>query len=344
MNAQNVFSSNVLISFVIPLYNEMGNLAFLVDEIENECSALKLKYEIVLVDDGSTDLSWKVVSELAGDSAHVKGVRLRRRSGKGAALTAGFEKAHGEIIFTLDADGQDSPSDIGKFLEKINSGWDFVVGWRRDRKDILKKRLVSTLYNNTVRLLGGTDLHDHNCGFKCFRANVIRDLCLYGENHRYFPLMAQQNGFFITEVVVDHRKRRTGVTKYGSKRLLEGAFDFATFLFLKRFRFKPLHLLGVFGLVSFLVGLFGITYLAAIWVLGTPIGGRPLLIYSAVAVLFGFQCILTGLLAELITSYSVRKKDLYLIKEITKEIVSGEEPIEQLPHRSPARTDPQLYS
>src|SRR5262249_32757649 len=311
-----------MISIVVPVNNEQDSLPFLVDEIIKAAYHSSLEVEILMVDDGSTDGSWNVIRELASRHTGVLGLRLRRNFGKAAALSAGFRAARGKVVLTMDADLQDDPQEIPNFLAALATGLDVVSGWKRVRHDPWHKVIPSRIFNFMVRRLTGVPLHDHNCGMKCYRAEVFGEIRLYGELHRFIPVLAAARGFRIGEIEVRHRPRRFGQSKYGVRRFVKGFLDLLTVKFLTGFGQRPQHLLGSIGLVSFLIGCLGMAYLAVVWlnnlwVSGTPIHQRPLLIYSVAALLLGAQMMSIGFLAELITAYQVREEDSYSVAEKT---------------------------
>jgi glycosyltransferase involved in cell wall biosynthesis len=318
-----------MISVVIPLFNERENLRELFDELDRVITAQGIgEAEIVFVDDGSRDGSWDVVRQLAQADHRVRAVRLRRNFGKAAALTAGFQAARGKLVFTLDGDLQDDPAEI----PKLDEGLDVVSGWKRTRRDPWHKVWPSRLFNWAVSTLTGCRLHDHNCGFKVYRAEVLREVGIYGELHRFVPVLAHAKGFRVGEVEVHHRPRRFGSSKYGVSRLVKGFLDLLTVRFLTRFGQRPLHMLGGVGLLCFLLGGIGLVYLATIWIMmhvglqdPEPIGTRPLLLYSATLLGFGTQLICMGILAELVTSYNIRAQDTYSVAE-TIEPAQPEKP------------------
>ena len=313
-----------MISFVIPVYNEEESLRILHGEIVTNCRAIGQAYEIVFVDDGSKDRSWQTVQELSREDGQVHGLRFRRNFGKAAALSAGFNAATGEIVFTLDADLQDDPAEIAKFLQALGEGKDVISGWKQTRYDPWHKVLPSRVFNGLVSWLTGVNLHDHNCGFKCYRAEIFKEVRLYGELHRFIPVLAAARGFRVGEVVVNHRARRFGYSKYGVRRFVKGFLDLLTVKFLTGFGQRPQHLLGSIGLVSFLLGNAGLLYLAVTWFIRIwqpdwfpPLHERPLLIYSVTALLLGAQMMSIGFLAELITAYLGRDENSYSIAEKT---------------------------
>lgn len=311
-----------MISVVIPVYNEEGSLAALHGELDAVFSNGPLgPVEFVFVDDGSKDGSWDVLAGLARRDPRVSAIRFRRNFGKASALTAGFQAARGEQVFTLDADLQDDPAEIPKFLHRLDQGFDVVSGWKRTRHDPWHKVYPSRVFNWMVSSLTGCDLHDHNCGFKVYRSDVLAEVGIYGELHRFVPALAHARGFRIGEMEVNHRPRRHGHSKYGVARFFKGFLDLLTVTFLSRFRHRPLHVFGGTGLVLLGLGLLGMTYLAGVWVAGIwqaeyePIGTRPLLSYSIALLVVGVQLFSLGALAELLTAASIRSSDMYSVAE-----------------------------
>jgi dolichol-phosphate mannosyltransferase len=334
-----------VISLVIPVYNEKDSLAALYAEIAAVEQPAGLDLEVVFVDDGSKDGSWEVIRELARAHPRVHGLRLRRNFGKAAALSAGFHQARGELIITLDADLQDDPAEVPHFLEKLAAGFDVVSGWKRVRHDPWHKVWPSRVFNALVSWLTGVRLHDHNCGMKCYRAEVFREVRLYGELHRFIPVLAAARGYRVGEIEIRHRPRRFGRSKYGVRRFIKGLLDLLTVKFLTGFGQRPQHLLGSIGLVCFLLGGLGMIYLAVTWVVRLwdesifplPLHERPLLLYSVAALLLGAQVMSIGLIAELITAYQGRDEDSYSIAEQTgAEAAGGKENAGALAfHREP---------
>jgi glycosyltransferase involved in cell wall biosynthesis len=306
-----------MISVVIPVYNEEGSLAALHGELDRAFAGFKpLPVEFVFVDDGSRDGSWRVLTDLARRDPRVHAIRFRRNFGKAAALTAGFRSARGDRIFTLDADLQDDPAEIPRFLTRLEDGCDVVSGWKKTRHDPWHKVLPSRVFNWMVSTLTGCRLHDHNCGFKLYRAEVVREVDLYGELHRFVPVLAHARGFRVGEIEVNHRPRRHGTSKYGFSRFLKGFLDLLTVRFLTRFRQRPLHILGGTGLALMSLGLLGLGYLAVLWVLEyRPIGNRPMLFYAIALLVVGVQLLSLGVLAELVTAYNIRPEDTYSVAE-----------------------------
>jgi glycosyltransferase involved in cell wall biosynthesis len=293
------------LSFVIPVLNEGETLDTLYAKIAATVQEHQLgAFEVIFVDDGSTDDSWARVAELATAHASVRGLRFRRNFGKAAALAAGFAEARGEVIFTLDADLQDDPEEIPRFLEKLDEGYDLVSGWKKDRHDPLEKRLPSKLFNAVACRAGGVRLHDMNCGFKAYRSEVPPTLKLYGELHRYMPVLAHAEGFRVTEIPVRHHPREHGVSKYGWKRYFKGLLDLLTVLATTRFLDRPGHLFGGLGLGASAVGFLILFYISCMKLIaGVSISGRPLFFLGILLMLLGGQLISLGVIAELIIRF-----------------------------------------
>jgi glycosyltransferase involved in cell wall biosynthesis len=292
-----------MISIVIPAYNEAESIPRLYQEIEATASASEWDIEVIFVDDGSTDGTWAAIGALAERDPRVRAIRFRRNFGKAAALDAGFKEARGDRVVTLDADLQDNPAGVPRLLGKLEEGYDLVVGWKRRRFDPWHKVIPSRIFNWMIGVVSGVRLHDHNCGLKCYRAAVVREIRVYGEMHRFITLLADARGFRVTEMEVHHRPRSFGRSKYGAGRFIKGFLDLLTVSFLTGYAERPLHFLGVCGLLALAAGLAGLSYLAGLWTLGfRPIGNRPVLIYSAAALLLGAQMLSVGILAELIAS------------------------------------------
>lgn len=306
------------ISVVVPLLDEEGTLEELHDKLTRVLGELGEPYEILFVDDGSRDGSARVIATLAARDPAVGYVRFRRNFGKSAALDAGFRRARGEIVVTMDADLQDDPDEIPHLVAALDErDLDLVSGWKQKRHDPLGKTLPSKLFNFTVRTLTGLKLNDFNCGLKAYRAEAIEGLDLYGELHRYIPVLVDWRGFRVGELAVTHHPRKWGKSKYGIERMAKGFFDLLTVILLTRYRRRPLHLFGWAGLVMFLLGFACLAYLTVLWFLGTGIGARPLLLLGVLLVTVGVQLISTGLLGEMINStravepgYTIREERL----------------------------------
>ncbi len=307
------------VSLVIPVYNEAKSLAPLHTEIQQAMAPLNLEYEIIFVDDGSTDSSWQVIKELAHVDVRVQGIRFRRNFGKAAALTAGFRAARAHYIITLDADLQDDPAEIPRFLATLEKGWDVVSGWKYPRRDPWTKRLPSRVFNWATRTLTGVQLHDFNCGFKAYRAEVVREVRIYGMLYRYIAVLAHWRGFRVTEIKVHHRPRRYGTSKFGMGRFAVGFFDLITVLFLTQYTWRPLHLFGSLGLLSLGIGFLINAYLTFLWLTGhRPIGNRPLLMLGVLLMIIGVQFISFGLLGEMIAHIAPHQNEYAIREEIRR--------------------------
>jgi glycosyltransferase involved in cell wall biosynthesis len=311
-----------MLSVVIPLLNEDASLVELHAEIAAAAEAAALDVEVIFIDDGSTDASWATITDLAGRDPRVRGVRLRRNFGKAAALSAGFLAARGDPILTLDADLQDDPAEVPRFLDALKAGLDVVSGWKKVRLDPWHKVWPSRVFNGMVGAMTGVWLHDHNCGMKCYRAQVLREVRLYGEFHRFLPVLAASRGFRVGEVPIRHRPRRYGHSKYGVRRFVKGFLDLLTVKFLTSYSHRPQHILGTVGLLSFGLGSLGMVYLMITWFVRLvlpdafpPLHERPLLTYAVAALLMGAQLLAVGLLAELLTALNSRDEDTYSVAD-----------------------------
>jgi len=311
------------LSVVVPLFNEEESVAELTKWIGKVCNGSDLKFEIILIDDGSTDNSWKEIEELARQHDFIKGIRFRRNYGKAAALHTGFQEAAGDVIITMDSDLQDSPDEIPELYRMIkNEGYHLVSGWKKKRYDPFIKRSTSKLYNLTARLASGIKLHDFNCGLKAYRSDVVKSIEVYGEMHRYIPMLAKDAGFNkIGEKVVEHRPRKYGVTKYGIDRFVKGYLDLLTIGFITRFGKSPMHLFGLLGTIMFLAGFIMAGYLGIKKLVFVHHGLRAPLVtdspyfYIALTVMvIGTLLFLTGFLGELINRTS-SERNSYLIKD-----------------------------
>ena len=304
----------MLISFVIPVCDEAETVRELALGIRRHVQPHPC--EIVFVDDGSRDRSLEVIKSLAREFPEVRYISFRRNFGKSAALDAGFDAAKGEIVFTMDADLQDDPAEIPAFLAKLEEGFDLVSGWKKERHDPLGKTLPSKVFNWTARLITGVKLHDMNCGFKAYRSEVVRELTLYGDLHRFVPALALWRGFSVGELPVQHHPRRFGTSKFGVERFLRGLFDLITVYFLTAYTARPMPLFGKVGLLTGALGVVGIVYLYALkFLTGSGIGSRPLLFISIFLMGTGIQIFLFGLITELIVSQKKRTTADYSIRE-----------------------------
>ncbi len=310
-----------MISVVVPVRNEERSVALLLDELESALQPLEVPWESIFVDDGSTDGTYAALTRLHAARDDVKVVRLRRNFGKAAALAAGFAQARGDVIVTIDGDLQDDPAEIPHLLAKLEEGFDLVSGWKARRRDPLRRRILSRIFNAVTRWISGVRLHDMNCGLKAYRAEVVRGLRLYGELHRFIPVLAHHRGYRIAELPVNHRPREHGRSRYGLERYLRGFLDLLTVSFIGRYRHRPLHLFGGLGLSLSLAGIGILVYLTVVKFLGHAIGQRPLLILGVLLVVVGLQVFSLGLITELITSHheeraSERERAEALVEEI----------------------------
>jgi glycosyltransferase involved in cell wall biosynthesis len=311
------------LSVVIPVYNEQESIRELSDWIEKVCSGADLSFEIIFVDDGSSDNSWNRIRELSSRKGFIKGIRFRRNYGKAAALHTGFTESSGDIVVTMDADLQDSPDEIPELVRMIREdGYDLVSGWKKKRFDPLIKRSTSRIYNSTARLSSGIRLHDFNCGLKAYRSEVVKSIEIYGEMHRYIPMLAREAGFRkIGEKIVEHHPRKYGVTKYGLDRFMKGYLDMLTIGFITRFGKNPMHLFGSLGTLMFLIGFIMALYLGIrklVFVhnhMRAPLITDSPYFYIALAVMvIGTLLFLTGFLGELINRNSA-ERNKYLIRD-----------------------------
>ena len=308
------------VSVVIPVRNERESLSELHRRLTEALAATGCTYEVVLVDDGSTDGSGQLADQIAAADDHAVSIQLRRNFGKAVALQTGFQAARGQVIVTMDGDLQDDPGEIHRFLDAIRDA-DVVSGWKQDRQDPLSKTIPSKVFNAVTSALTGVSLRDFNCGFKAYRREVVQSLDLYGELHRYIPVLAHAKGFRITEIGVHHLPRLHGRSKYGRERLVRGAFDLMTVLLLSVYRYRPLHLFGAAGILLSLSGFAIDMYLAVLWFMGErPIGDRPLLTLGTLLIIMGIQALAFGLLAEMITAATYRRSDVMgLVRSVRRQ-------------------------
>ena len=311
------------ISVVIPLYNEEESLPELFAWIQRVMTQNGFSYEVIFVNDGSTDRSWQVIEELAAQNDTVKGIKFRRNYGKSAALYCGFAKAEGEVVFTMDADLQDSPDEIPEMRRMIlEDGYDLVSGWKKKRYDPAGKRFPSKFFNFTARIVSGIKLHDFNCGLKAYRRRVIKSIEVYGEMHRYIPILAKHAGYKrIGEKVVQHQERKYGVSKFGMERMVKGYLDLISVSFMSYFGRSPMYLFGSLGTLMFLFG--GVT---TVWVIAKKliaqanglvwrgVTEQPLFYLALIAVILGFQLFLAGFICEMISRNS-NERNKYNIRE-----------------------------
>ena len=315
--------TNRQVSFVIPAMDESESIQKLLAEITRVCDEQSIDRQVIFVDDGSTDSTWQVMESLAAADKQTEAIRFRRNFGKAAALSAGFDAARGELVITMDADLQDDPDEIPRFLAKIDEGYDVVSGWKRVRHDPWHKVGPSRVFNWLVSRMTGVKLHDHNCGFKAYRREIFDEVKLYGERHRFVPVLAASRGWKVGEIEVEHHAREFGQSKYGVSRIIKGFLDLMTIYFLTGFGRRPLHLIGSLGLICFAAGGLGIIYLSFMRVLTWTVEGmEPLHLhksavfyYCILAILLGAQMLLAGLLAELIVSLSRESEVPYSIAQ-----------------------------
>jgi dolichol-phosphate mannosyltransferase len=292
-----------VISVVVPVHNEERSIGLLHEELQAALDPLGEEWEAVYVDDGSTDESFSALTRLHAREDNVRVVRLRRNFGKAAALAAGFAQAAGERVVTIDGDLQDDPSEIPQLLAKLEEGFDVVSGWKTRRRDPLSRRLPSKLFNWVAGWMSGLRLHDMNCGLKAYRAEVVHSLVLYGELHRFIPVLAHEQGYRVAELPVNHRPREHGRSRYGMERYLRGFLDLLTVSFMGRYRHRPLHLFGGLGLLLGGSGVVLLVYLTIVKLMGHAIGQRPLLTLGVLLVVVGMQFFTLGLISEMITSH-----------------------------------------
>jgi len=306
------------ISVVIPLYNEEESLKELHQQLRSTLGRMNIRYELIFIDDGSTDRSIQVLRDLRRTDKHIRIYRFRRNYGKSAALSVGFEKAQGSIVITMDADLQDDPAEIPALKKKLDEGYDLVSGWKKVRHDPITKTIPSKFFNFITSLMTGVHLHDMNCGLKAYRKDVVKSVNVYGELHRYVPVLAHWEGFKVGEIVVHHRARKFGKTKFGIGRFWKGFLDLLTVLFTTRYFRRPLHLFGPLGLIAILAGMVIDGVLVFEWFQGsTALSNRPLFLVGIMLIIVGIQFFSIGLLGEMI-SKSRRIEEEYSIKEVIK--------------------------
>jgi len=317
------------ISIIIPLLNEAESLPELTSWIKRVMDDNSFLYEVLLIDDGSTDESWKVISELTLLNPAIKGIRFNRNYGKSAALHVGFKEAKGGVVITMDADLQDSPDEIPALYEMIvEQGYDLVSGWKKKRYDPLSKTIPTKLYNYVTGKMSGIPLHDMNCGLKAYKAVVVRNIDLYGQMHRYIPVIAKWNGYRkIGEKVVEHQARKYGYSKFGLERFIFGPLDLLSIMFVSKYRKRPMHFFGSLGLISFLFGFLSASYLILqklydIYIAHLPITrdvtNNTWFYLALTALIIGVQLFLAGYLAEMMTINSTAKNDYIVAERITK--------------------------
>ena len=296
-----------IVSFVIPVYNEEESLEILYGKIIENVPK-EYDREIWFVNDGSTDNSEAVIKKIIDKDDKVHLISFRKNFGKAMALESAFRNVNGQIVITMDADLQDDPIEIPNFISKIEEGYDLVSGWKKERHDPLEKRLPSKLFNKVTSKMSGVKLHDFNCGYKAYKREVIDAIDVYGELHRYIPVLAHRKGFKITEIVVHHNKRQFGKSKYGFERYLRGLFDSLTVAFLGKYYDRPMHLFGKLGMLMFLIGFVLCMILTVEWFMGMGIGTRPLLQLGVMLILLGVQMLSIGFLGDMLVDATYRKR------------------------------------
>lgn len=306
-----VMHSNQTISVIIPLLNEEESLNELTLSLEKVFAQMKCNYEVIFVDDGSTDKSFLKIREISRRNNKIHCIKLRRNYGKSAALSKGFRAAKGSIIITMDADLQDDPSEIPEMVKILNSGFDLVSGWKKVRYDPFIKKHTSKLFNFVTSKLSGIKLHDFNCGLKAYKKEVIRSLRIYGEMHRYIPALAFMSGFKVTEKPVKHHARKYGVTKFGASRFVNGFLDLLTVVFTNKYIKRPLHFFGSLGIITSLMGFVVTLYLALLkFIENKPLSDRPLFLVGIFLIIVGVQFLSLGLIAEMITKSNIKDDDI----------------------------------
>ena len=310
-----------MISIIIPVFNEQESLENFYKELFSILKKIESDYEAIFIDDGSTDSSLEILKKIEKTNKQIKIYSFRRNQGKAEALTFGFQKAQGDYIITLDADLQDKPKEILKLIKKAKDGnWDLVCGWRKERKDSLKKIISSTLFNNISSIFWRLKLHDYNCGLKFYSKEAAKSLNLYGGMHRFIPLLVHEQGFTVTEVPVEHDERKYGKSKYGFSKIWKDLPDIFTMLFLSKYGSRPFHFFGVAGALLISIGIAILGYLTYLRVLGETIGQRPLLFFGMLLVISGFQLFFTGFLADLIINISHKKNKEFLLKYSSEDL------------------------
>ncbi len=311
------------ISIIIPLLNEEESLPELEAWIRRIMNDNNFRYEIIMIDDGSTDGSWNIIEALSAQNSSIKGIKFRRNYGKSAALNVAFESAKGDVVITMDADLQDSPDEIPSLFKMITKeGFDLVSGWKKKRYDPISKTIPTKIYNGVTRIMSGIKLHDMNCGLKAYKYDVIKNIEVYGEMHRYIPVMAKAAGFKkIGEKVVQHFPRKHGKTKFGLNRFINGPLDLMSIMFVSRFSKKPMHFFGTLGLFSFFIGFAILVYLTVAKIFWTEYGmtERPIFFLGILTIIIGTQLFLTGFLAELVARTSPHRNNYIVEKFISSD-------------------------
>ncbi|MDR3610573.1 MAG: glycosyltransferase family 2 protein [Ignavibacteriaceae bacterium] len=303
------------LSIVIPLLNEEESLNPLANEIRKAVKPLNINYEVIFVDDGSTDGSLKIIKDICKQDRRFRYISFRKNYGKSAAMQMGFKSVTGDVVVTMDADLQDDPNEIGNLLKKLQEGNDLVSGWKKKRFDPIIKRYSSRFFNYITRVMSGIKIHDFNCGLKAYRVEVTQSIKVYGELHRYVPVLADWNGFIVAEIPVVHHARRYGKTKFGISRFFKGFIDLVTVIFSTRYIKRPMHFFGFFGALSFLIGIIVNGYLAYEWGFNhQALSNRPMLFLGMLLIIVGVQLFSVGLLGEMLVHNTMDEKE-YVIKD-----------------------------
>ena len=308
-----------LISIIIPVFNESESIKYLIDEIVNVMHLKKLDFELILVNDGSTDNTYSVLNDLTSEIKQLSVVSLRKNYGQTAAMAAGFDHSKGDILITLDGDLQNDPNDIPQLITEINNGYDLICGWRFDRKDkLINRKIPSKIANKLIAKVTGLNLHDYGCSLKAYKKEIVDDIKLYGELHRFLPVLANIEGARIKEVKVNHRSRRYGSSKYGIDRTFRVLMDLLTVWFMTKFLTRPMYGFGFVGITSILISLIMTSYLLVIKILGEDIGNRPMLMFALILGIAGVQLFSFGLLSELLirTYHESQNRPIYRVRKI----------------------------
>ena len=313
-NSQRTKSSFNKISLVIPLYNEEESVIPLSHEIRKSMSRLNTNYEVLLIDDGSNDSSLQKLKEITKTDNRFKFLSFRKNYGKSAALQVGFKAASGDVVVTMDADLQDDPQEIPNLLKKLEEGYDLCSGWKKKRQDPFIKKISSKFFNFVTRVISGIKIHDFNCGLKAYRKEVVDNVKVYGELHRYIPVLAKWQGYKIAEIPVMHHQRRYGKTKFGITRFFKGFIDLITVTFVTRYIKRPMHFFGFLGALSSFVGIIILGYLTILWIQGHPLSNRPMLFLGMLLIIVGVQLFAVGLLGEVIVHNAMDDRE-YVIKD-----------------------------
>ncbi|MEX0798535.1 MAG: glycosyltransferase family 2 protein [Bacteriovoracaceae bacterium] len=303
------------VSIIVPAFNEGDSIKELYEEIKRAMSDRVYSFEVIIIDDGSTDRSHQVIKSISEHDSNFKYLSMVKNCGKSVALNEGFKVSCGKYIVTMDADLQDDPNEIHNLISKLEDGFDVVTGWKKERKDPLEKRIPSKVFNLVLRVVSGLKINDFNCGLKIYKKDVVKHLKIYGELHRFIPMILHFKGFNVAEIPVKHRKRKYGKSKYGLHRYFVGFMDLLTIILTVKFKTRPLHLFGGVGVLIFLVGFLVLSYLSLLWFLDIrPIEARPLFFLGILSVLSGIQFVTTGLIAELITKNDPNLEE-YILKD-----------------------------